>query len=141
MRRLRNRYSRGTYIAAAVLVIAVVLLFTVGKAYFSLPGVWSAESHQVRQVRLEPLATFRHYRVWWGPWLNLGGNIALFMPVGWVAYRLLGDVKRATLAGAGFSLVIEVLQYVLAAGYSDVDDILFNTLGAFAGAYLARALR
>ena len=46
-----------------------------------------------RQVRLNPLETFEYARVWWGPWLNLFGNIALFAPVGFIANR--GSVARA----------------------------------------------
>lgn len=127
-----------THPATAALVVAVVLVFTVGKAFFDMPGLWQAEAQQLRQVRLEPLATFRTYRVWWGPWLNLFGNLALFVPVGAVAYR--GSIARATLAGTLFSLAIETAQYVLAAGYSDIDDVIFNTAGAFLGACAVAAL-
>lgn len=36
-------------------------------------------------------------------------------------------------AGAGASLVIEVIQYILNRGQADVDDLLCNTLGAVLG--------
>ena len=121
-------------ITSTLLIAAVVLVLTVGKAYFSVPGLWSAEAHQVRQIRLVPFETFVHYRVWWGPWLNFFGNIALFFPVGWLAHAWTGSVRKALLAGVAFSCGIEVLQFVLAAGYSDLDDVLFNSLGAFLGA-------
>lgn len=49
-------------------------------------------------------------------------------------------VLWATLLGLTISLVIEVTQYVLAVGYSDVDDLLTNTLGAFLGAWLSTKL-
>lgn len=39
--------------------------------------------------------------------------------------------------GAGFSLLIEVSQFVFQLGFSDIDDFLFNTLGAFTGAVIA----
>lgn len=121
-------------IASTLLIVAVVLVFTLGKAFFSVPGLWSAEAHQVRQIRLIPLETFVHYRVWWGPWLNLFGNIALFLPVGWVAHAWTGSTRKALLIGAAFSCGIEMAQFVLAAGYSDIDDVLFNSFGAFLGA-------
>ncbi|WP_068801445.1 VanZ family protein [Corynebacterium phoceense] len=35
---------------------------------------------------------------------------------------------------AGLSVGIEVTQYIFALGYSDVDDVLFNTAGAAMGA-------
>ena len=118
-----------------LLVAAVVAALTVGKAYVDMPGVWQAEAHQVRQIRLDLMETFRAHRVWWGPWLNLIGNIALFIPVGLVAYR--ESILRATLIGLGASLGIEVAQFVMAAGYSDLDDVVFNTAGALIGAVVA----
>lgn len=122
-----------------MLVAVVVLLLTVGKAYFSLPGVWEAENQRVRQVRLDPLETLRASKVWWGPWINVFGNIALFLPVGFVAYR--GSIARATFFGFAVSLGIEVSQYVFAAGHSDIEDLICNTAGAFLGAAFAPRLR
>ena len=118
--------------AAAVMTALVVLALTVGKAFVSIPGLWTAESHQLSQVRLNPFETFQYARVWWGPWLNLFGNIALFLPVGFIAYR--GSVRRATLFGLVCSLSIEVAQYVFSWGYSDTDDVLCNVAGAWLGA-------
>lgn len=115
---------------------AFVFLLTVGKAFISVPGVWEAANHQIRQLRVQPFGSFVHYRVWWGPWLNFFGNIALFVPVGWLARRVVFSTWRVVAFGAGVSLCIEVAQYVLAAGYSDIDDVMFNTLGAYCGARL-----
>lgn len=120
---------------AAVVTALVVLAFTVGKAFVSIPGLWSAESHQVSQIRLNPLETFEYARVWWGPWLNLLGNIALFVPVGFVAYR--GSVARATLIGLVCSLGIETAQYLFSWGYSDADDVICNVAGTWLGAVVA----
>lgn len=131
-----SRTNNAAAHAAAVVVTAlVVLVFTVGKAFVSIPGLWSAEAHQLSQVRLNPLETFEYARVWWGPWLNLFGNIALFAPVGFIAYR--GSVARAVLVGLVCSLGIEVAQYVFAWGYSDTDDVICNTAGAALGAGVA----
>ena len=130
----RRRLSGGHRVSPvlAVFVFAFVFLITLGKAYFSFPGLWEAQAHEIRQIRLIPLQTFVSPRVWWGPWLNLFGNIALFMPVGWVFYR--HSVRRAVLCGLLLSLGIETAQYALAIGFSDLDDVLFNTLGAYLGA-------
>lgn len=127
--------NAAAHVAAVVVTALVVLAFTVGKAFVSIPGLWSAEAHQLSQARLNPLETFEHARVWWGPWLNLFGNIALFAPVGFIAYR--GSVARAVLVGLVCSLGIEVTQYLFAWGYSDTDDVLCNTAGAALGAGVA----
>ena len=129
--------KRSAYYTAVALTAAAVLFFTVGKAYVSLPGVWEASSHEVRHLRLIPFGSFIYYRVWWGPWLNLIGNIVLFLPVGYLARLRLGKVWKATLVAMVASLSIEVAQYVLAAGYSDIDDLIINTAGGALGATLA----
>ena len=130
-----SKTNAAAHVAAMVVTVLVVLAFTVGKAFVSIPGLWSAEAHQLSQVRLNPLETFEHARVWWGPWLNLFGNIALFAPVGFIAYR--GSVARAVLVGLVCSLGVEVAQYVFAWGYSDTDDVLCNVAGAALGAGVA----
>jgi glycopeptide antibiotics resistance protein len=48
-----------------------------------------------------------------------------------------GRIGLTTLFGAAFSILIEVSQYLFQLGFSDIDDFLFNTLGAAAGACIA----
>ncbi|MFD1431680.1 VanZ family protein [Lacticaseibacillus yichunensis] len=69
-------------------------------------------------------------------WYQSAGNIAWFMPFGFglplVASRkqnLLGVSARGLL----LSLVIETLQFLLISGVADIDDVIFNTIGAAAG--------
>ncbi|AGG67945.1 hypothetical protein H924_12620 [Corynebacterium callunae DSM 20147] len=45
---------------------------------------------------------------------------------------------KTTLLGALCSIAIEITQYIFSLGYTDIDDILFNTLGAFIGAFIAK---
>ncbi|MCT2338296.1 VanZ family protein [Corynebacterium sp. p3-SID1056] len=130
------KISRALHTLALLVSVLFVLAFTVGKAYISVPGVWDAEVHQIRQIRLDPLVSFEHYRVWWGPWFNLVGNLALFFPVGYLAYRR--SVAATTCFCLIASLSVEAAQYLLAAGYSDMDDLVFNTAGGLLGAYAAR---
>ena len=46
------------------------------------------------------------------------------------------DTAKVILAGAGFSLILETLQYVFAIGASDITDVINNTLGAALGMLL-----
>lgn len=65
-------------------------------------------------------------------------NVAVFVPFG-VLLTMLGVRPAPTVAlGAGFSLIMESLQYALRIGASDVTDLITNTAGtAFGvGAYL-----
>lgn len=76
-------------------------------------------------------------------WMMLGGNVALFLPLGllplgWRGWR----VRRVVLVGLVVSLVIECLQFALSgAGRAfDVQDVLANVLGAALGGWLAGRL-
>ncbi len=71
---------------------------------------------------------------------NIIGNIILFLPLGallpWTSEKL-RSVKRVLLLALFFSLSIEAIQFLsrFFGSYRsiDVDDVLFNTSGAFLG--------
>ena len=74
--------------------------------------------------------------------LNIVGNVVAFMPFGF--FRPLLGVKKlgifkTVIQGALFSLFIETSQLLVQVGSFDVDDIILNTLGTFAG-YLVFSL-
>ncbi|WIM69082.1 VanZ family protein [Corynebacterium breve] len=128
---------------ATALTAVAILCFTMLKAHVSLPGVWRAESYQHRELRPYPLQEFIDPIVWWAPLLNVIGNTALFIPVGFLAVTLASPRRPLfTAATTGFvaSLAIEIAQYALAVGYSDIDDLIFNTLGALIGGLAATRL-
>ncbi|WP_342318675.1 VanZ family protein [Corynebacterium mayonis] len=128
---MREKLSTATA-AAWVVVLAAVLCATVGKAHIDGGPLWDAAVHARREVRLAPLLEFRELStVWYGPWVNLLGNIALFYPVGFLAYR------RPLTTGFLLSLAIETTQFATYSGYSDIDDLIFNTLGAGLGGWAA----
>lgn len=72
------------------------------------------------------------------PWeiiVNLGGNLGLFLPFGFLAALLwppLRDWRWSLLAGAGFSCLIESLQR-FTPRVTSVDDVILNALGALMG--------
>ena len=71
------------------------------------------------------------------------GNVLLFLPLGFVSAGALGK-RRAALprlsAAFGFGLVlsvaIEAVQLLVPGRATDVDDVIFNVLGALVGAAL-----
>ena len=73
---------------------------------------------------------------------NLFGNIAIFMPFGFLV-PILGRKKRkfwfTALLGFELSLSVECIQLVTKTGCFDVDDIFLNTIGGMLG-YLVYAL-
>lgn len=60
-------------------------------------------------------------------------NIIVFIPLG-IYLRMLGKgTGFSILLCAGFSLLLEILQYILGIGATDITDLLMNTLGAAVG--------
>lgn len=128
---------------ACVVVIVAIAVATVGKPFIDIPGVVDASAHALRSLDLQMFNGFNNPHPWWGPWTNTFGNIALFMPLG-ACLVVLGQNSRRIRFGRGgtillamaLSLGIEITQYVFSLGFSDVDDLVFNTLGASLGAFL-----
>ena len=60
-------------------------------------------------------------------------NVLVFVPIG-LLLRIVAK-KRYVALSMGFliSLCIEMLQYLLAKGYCEVDDVIHNTLGCLLG--------
>ena len=96
-------------------------------------------------IKPEPLRTTRE--VWaLGAWpfiYHAIGNAAWFAPLG--ALLALRRPRRpawiALAAGAALSLTVECAQLLLGTGIPDVDDVLYNALGALLGWLAARAAR
>lgn len=84
------------------------------------------------------LVPFAHRRYAYTGWqVNLFGNIAMFIPVGivWpICFKGLDSIGKTVVAGAAFSLLIELSQLFLYERTTDVDDLLMNTLGVLIGA-------
>lgn len=109
---------------------------------------------QLREsVNLRPLATVQNF--WWvlqnshergrmlHAFVNLVGNVAMFVPLG----ALLPDLWKSLRRPLRFWVVvlitlltIELVQLVTLLGTFDVDDILLNTLGVLLGRLAWRIL-
>ena len=62
-------------------------------------------------------------------------NVVAFIPIGLLLGCLLDRSKwwKALLIGGGFSLLIEVLQFVFKRGFAEFDDVFHNVLGCAIG--------
>lgn len=72
---------------------------------------------------------------------NLYGNVAMFVPLGvllvWLwSSPLIARILMATIAGAGLSVIIELIQLTLSR-VADIDDVILNGSGALLGAVFA----
>ena len=63
------------------------------------------------------------------------GNIGWFMPFGFMLPLIFKKMNtdKIILAAFLFSLFLEVSQYVLMVGYTELDDVFLNTLGGLLG--------
>ena len=128
---------------ACVVVMVAIAVATVGKPCIDIPGVVDASAHARRSLDLQMFNGFNNPHPWWGPWTNTLGNVFLFMPLG-ACLVVMGQNSRRVRFGRGgtillammLSLGIEITQYIFSLGFSDVDDLVFNTLGASLGAFL-----
>ncbi|NLA55320.1 MAG: VanZ family protein [Corynebacterium humireducens] len=132
---------RLTWFALAVYA-AVMVALTMLKAFYRIGYLWDPAIHRHRELRPVPLEDLLGATGWFLPAFGYLGNLASFFPFGVHVYMLLIDARRpllsTVLVGFAASLTIETAQYVFALGYSDIDDLLMNTLGAFLGAVVAR---
>lgn len=80
--------------------------------------------------------------------MNLGGNLYLLMPLGFLLPIITGDNWmtehrlwggklshgwNVTFISFSFSLLIEIGQLLMEVGAFDVDDLILNTLGGWIG--------
>lgn len=74
-----------------------------------------------------------------GVWAGNLLNLILYVPYGATSWLWKREGKKIVVVGLVLSMFCEVLQYLTGRGMADVNDVLFNTLGAAVGVWLARS--
>ena len=91
------------------------------------------------------LTPFRFLEERYDGWqMNIIGNVAMFIPVGivWpICFGKLDSIKKTIIAGAGYSLFIELTQLFCYERHTDIDDLILNTGGVVIGAVIVFAIR
>ena len=88
-------------------------------------------------INLIPIV--RLFETYDGWLINIIGNVTMFIPVGLVwpfCFKQLDTLGKTVLAGAGFSLLIEITQLPFYDRCSDVDDLILNSAGILIGALI-----
>ena len=101
-----------------------------------LPLVFDATNVFPFRINLVPLVNLFDYDIFSEALINFIGNTAMFIPLGivWpIVFKELDTPLNNLAAGAGFSLLIEILQLPFFDRVSDIDDLLLNTLGFAVG--------
>lgn len=76
--------------------------------------------------------------------VNIVGNVVVTLPLGAAILVLAGPrgrVRHAALAGFVLSVTVEALQLWTGRRFTDIDDVILNTLGAVLGFLAAAAVR
>ncbi len=127
------------FVAYTVILIKVMVFkdlptIRVGQLMLNFGGTESGHS-----PNFVPLRTILPYLLGYKGWIiagiNLFGNIALLVPIGFLipfVYRNISWKKCLALAFVS-GLAIETMQTVLRVGIFDIDDVLLNALGVMVG--------
>jgi len=75
---------------------------------------------------------------------NIIGNLLLFFPWGILAplsFYYFQSLTKVLFSTIILSASAELLQFILVIGVADVDDVIFNTIGAFIGFHVCLAFQ
>ncbi|MFS3916186.1 VanZ family protein [Bacillus australimaris] len=151
--RQAKKHKRFIYLRTE-LVLASLFIYTNVLLYLTVfPNRFSAPRDQV-SVNLMPLQSIYqnlhayHHGYPNLVFLNLAGNILLFVPLGFFLYQVFRTMRwqKAILSGFFLSTMIEMLQWMFSQSgmitrSSDIDDILLNTLGTVLGCIVYQIYR
>ena len=102
-------------------------------------GTMKFDSSQILPFRVNLVPIVHLFDIYDGWQMNIIGNITMFIPVGivWpICFRKINTFGKTILAGAGFSLSIEIFQLLFFERCSDIDDLILNTIGVAIGALI-----
>lgn len=121
-----------------VIYIVVLLRITVFRSGIDWGNLFSGRVNYSFLVGYAPLIRSQS---WFRIFYLFVGNIVWFVPMGLYLEKYFNMKWFEILAaGFGFSLFIEVMQFVLGTGVSELDDLVLNTLGAVIGGGIGKIL-
>ena len=125
-------FRTGLRYSAVLLLVEYIFLLFCSTVFFRTPG-------DTRQYDFHPFWSYSR------PDLFVENlmNVVVFIPVGLlicIAFKQMTWWK-VLLIGCGISVAIESLQFFLMRGFSEVDDLMHNTLGCILGYILVKGAR
>ena len=128
-------------LADNIFLFYIICLFQITAFRFGGLG-WSLENMMERKTRVNgtPLVFIWNWAVkkrWWYLIYNAVGNCIWFVPLGVLLPALYKEYRkhfgRTVFIGMVVSTLIEILQYIFCTGVTDIDDVIFNTIGTAVG--------
>ena|SRR5687767_3020840 len=138
------RYATAIALLAVTFAIIAVTVWMSGRSYENFdPIPFTQLRHLMKRLDARPVSTQLLAVII----MPVIANVLLFVPWGMLAFISLYNTERPTLQtyvltillGLSFSLGIEGWQYFLPSRVADINDVIWNTSGAVAGALLGHA--
>lgn len=136
-----KRGHKGAATVLFLIYLAVVLRITVFRSSFTLQDL--CQNGKIILTLFEGYIDLIRRGDWFAFTYLSVGNIVWFVPFG-MYLQYMGISRRlfqTALYGFLFSLLIESMQFVFGTGFSELDDLVLNTLGAWIGGAVVKAFR
>ncbi|MDF2934608.1 MAG: VanZ family protein [Chryseobacterium sp.] len=131
------------------ILIVYIFLFTKLLLFKQVTPIelFSSERTVTRALEVIPFKTISEYLFsthfnLWIALMEIAGNIVLFIPLGMYVQMFKRNKKTLNCVTliCVISLCVEITQYILGIGYSDIDDIILNTIGGLLGVFIYRIM-
>lgn len=127
------------------IILSLIYFLSLSYAVFFLPR--RRDRDYFHEINLEPVKysvrffknlTLANKLEVFNFYLNLVGNILLFIPLSFILMGLFNRRKLLSviICGIILSVSIESAQYIFHIGFADVDDLILNVTGSIIGFYL-----
>lgn len=129
---MRKKVLKIILIGLFILYISYLLYLTLLSPYYGR-GIYHRSINIVPFKTIIQFMTFDNLR---GSIINILGNIAAFAPLGFIlplTFKRLRSITKLIPIILFSTIAIELLQYILYVGTSDIDDIILNFLGGIIG--------
>ena len=136
----KNRHRKHAFVLLILYLVLLTYYLFFAEAMGRTPDSHSEYSYNL--VLLKEIKRFIVHREILGykaVVLNLAGNVAAFMPFGFILPEVWDQLNKwytITFLGFLFSLGIEIAQLTARVGSFDVDDLLLNTIGVMIGYFV-----
>lgn len=136
---MKDKTKKRIRILGIILFIAYLALLIYLLFFAEYYGRGADGGFRMNLVPLREIRRFLNNRQTLGQWavfLNVYGNVLLFVPFGTilpVLHPKFRTFPAVILRGFLLSVAVEIIQYLSQRGSCDVDDVLLNTLGCVVG--------
>jgi len=132
-----------------LILLVYILLFTKLLLFKQVTPMelFSSDRTVTRTLTFIPFKTISEYLFsahfnLWIAMMEIIGNIVLFIPLGMYLQMFKRNKKilNCVTLICTISLCVEITQYILGIGHTDIDDIILNTIGGLLGVIIYRII-